>query len=41
MDQRILEFISDLRRAELRISTSEALDALSARGTVFGSAYTR
>ncbi len=30
MDQRILEFISDLRRAELRISTSEALDALSA-----------
>jgi uncharacterized protein len=30
MDQRILEFISDLRRAELRISTSEAMDALSA-----------
>src|SRR5215510_9064370 len=30
MEQRILEFISDLRRAELRISTSEALDALSA-----------
>jgi uncharacterized protein with von Willebrand factor type A (vWA) domain len=30
LDQRILEFISDLRRAELRISTSEALDALSA-----------
>ena len=30
MDQRILEFISDLRRAELRISTSEALDALTA-----------
>ena len=30
MERRILEFISDLRRAELRISTSEALDALSA-----------
>src|SRR6476660_5790414 len=30
MDQRILEFIGDLRRAELRISPSEALDALSA-----------
>jgi uncharacterized protein with von Willebrand factor type A (vWA) domain len=30
VDQRILEFISDLRRAELRISTSEAMDALSA-----------
>ncbi len=30
MEQRILEFISDLRRAELRISTSEALDALTA-----------
>jgi uncharacterized protein len=30
MDQRILEFISDLRRAELRISTAEALDALTA-----------
>src|SRR5215831_16282920 len=30
MEKRILEFISDLRRAELRISTSEALDALSA-----------
>ena len=28
MDQRILEFIGDLRRAELRISPSEALDAL-------------
>jgi uncharacterized protein len=30
MDQRILEFIGDLRRAELRISPSEALDALAA-----------
>ena len=30
MDQRILEFIGDLRRAEMRISPSEALDALSA-----------
>src|SRR5262249_57849492 len=30
MEQRILEFISDLRRAELRISTSEALDSLAA-----------
>ncbi len=30
MERRILEFISDLRRAELRISTSEALDSLSA-----------
>jgi uncharacterized protein with von Willebrand factor type A (vWA) domain len=30
MEKRILEFISDLRRAELRISTSEALDSLSA-----------
>ena len=29
MDQRILEFIGDLRRAELRISPSEALDALA------------
>src|SRR5216683_1226624 len=26
MDQRILEFIGDLRRAEVRISPSEALD---------------
>ncbi len=30
MDERILEFIGDLRRAELRISPSEALDALTA-----------
>jgi uncharacterized protein len=30
MDERILEFIGDLRRAELRISPSEALDALAA-----------
>ncbi len=30
MDQKILEFIGDLRRAELRISPSEALDALAA-----------
>ncbi|HXH84534.1 MAG TPA: VWA domain-containing protein [Candidatus Tectomicrobia bacterium] len=30
MEGRILEFIGDLRRAEMRISTSEALDALSA-----------
>jgi uncharacterized protein with von Willebrand factor type A (vWA) domain len=34
MDQRILEFISDLRRAELRISTSEALDALAASAEI-------
>jgi uncharacterized protein len=30
MDERILEFVGDLRRAELRISPSEALDALAA-----------
>ena len=30
MDERILEFIGDLRRAEIRISPSEALDALAA-----------
>ncbi len=30
MDERILEFIGDLRRAELRVSTTEALDALQA-----------
>jgi uncharacterized protein with von Willebrand factor type A (vWA) domain len=30
VDQRILEFIGDLRRAEIRISPSEALDALAA-----------
>ena len=34
MDQRILEFIGDLRRAELRISPSEALDALTAAAEV-------
>jgi uncharacterized protein with von Willebrand factor type A (vWA) domain len=34
MDQRILEFIGDLRRAELRISTSEALDALAASAEI-------
>ncbi|MGH7279339.1 MAG: vWA domain-containing protein [Candidatus Rokuibacteriota bacterium] len=34
MDQRILHFIGDLRRAELRISPSEALDALSASAEV-------
>ena len=30
MEERILEFIGDLRRAEMRISPSEALDALAA-----------
>src|ERR1700675_3216838 len=30
MDQRILEFIGDLRRAEIRISPAEAIDALAA-----------
>jgi uncharacterized protein with von Willebrand factor type A (vWA) domain len=30
MDRRVLEFIGDLRRAEIRISPSEALDALAA-----------
>src|SRR5437879_11965874 len=34
MDQRILEFIGDLRRAEIRISPSEALDALAASAEV-------
>jgi len=34
MDQRILEFIGDLRRAEIRISPSEALDALTASAEV-------
>ncbi|MGH7356764.1 MAG: VWA domain-containing protein [Candidatus Rokuibacteriota bacterium] len=34
MDERILEFIGDLRRAEVRISPSEALDALAASATV-------
>ena len=34
MDERILEFIGDLRRAELRISPSEAIDALAASAEV-------
>ena len=34
MDRRILEFIGDLRRAEIRISPSEALDALTASAEV-------
>src|SRR5499433_285237 len=34
MDQRILEFIGDLRRAEMRISPSEALDALAASAEI-------
>jgi uncharacterized protein with von Willebrand factor type A (vWA) domain len=34
VDERILEFIGDLRRAELRISTAEALDALAASAEV-------
>ncbi len=34
MDRRILEFIGDLRRAEIRISPSEALDALAATAEV-------
>jgi uncharacterized protein with von Willebrand factor type A (vWA) domain len=34
VDQRILEFIGDLRRAEIRISPSEALDALGASAEV-------
>ena len=34
MDERILEFIGDLRRAEVRVSTTEALDALQAAAEV-------
>jgi uncharacterized protein len=34
MDQRILEFIRDLRRAEIRISPSESLDALAAAAEI-------
>jgi uncharacterized protein len=34
LEERILEFIGDLRRAELRISTAEALDALTASAEV-------
>jgi uncharacterized protein with von Willebrand factor type A (vWA) domain len=34
MDERILEFIGDLRRAELRVSPSEAMDALAASAAI-------
>ncbi|MGH7266081.1 MAG: VWA domain-containing protein, partial [Candidatus Rokuibacteriota bacterium] len=34
MDRRIIEFIGDLRRAEIRVSTTEALDALQAAAEV-------
>src|SRR5919109_5619607 len=34
MEERILEFIGDLRRAEVRISPSEALDALAATAEI-------
>jgi uncharacterized protein with von Willebrand factor type A (vWA) domain len=34
VDERILEFIGDLRRAEVRVSTTEALDALRAAEVV-------
>ena len=34
MDERILEFVGDLRRAELRISPTEAVDALAASAEV-------
>ena len=34
MDQRVLEFVGDLRRAEIRISPSEALDALAASAEI-------
>ena len=34
MDQRILEFIGDLRRGEIRVSTPEALDALQAASEI-------
>jgi uncharacterized protein with von Willebrand factor type A (vWA) domain len=34
MDERILESIGDLRRAELRVSPSEALDALAASAAI-------
>jgi uncharacterized protein with von Willebrand factor type A (vWA) domain len=34
MDRRILEFIGDLRRAEIRVSPSEAVDALGAAAEV-------
>src|SRR3990172_518446 len=34
MDERILEFVGDLRKAEIRVSTTEALDALQAAAEV-------
>jgi len=34
VDQRVLEFIGDLRRSEIRISPSEALDALTASAEI-------
>jgi uncharacterized protein with von Willebrand factor type A (vWA) domain len=34
MDERILEFIGDLRKAEIRVSTQEALDALQAAAEI-------
>ncbi len=34
MDERILEFIGDLRKAEIRVSTTEALDALQAAAEI-------
>jgi uncharacterized protein with von Willebrand factor type A (vWA) domain len=34
MEERILEFVGDLRRAEMRISPSEALDALAAAAQI-------
>jgi uncharacterized protein with von Willebrand factor type A (vWA) domain len=34
VDERILEFIGDLRRAEIRVSTMEALDSLQAAGEI-------
>jgi uncharacterized protein with von Willebrand factor type A (vWA) domain len=34
LDNRIIEFIGDLRRAEIRVSTTEALDALQAAAEV-------
>src|SRR5207249_1475036 len=34
VDRRVLEFIGDLRRAEIRISPSEALDALAASAEI-------
>ncbi|HZS33944.1 MAG TPA: VWA domain-containing protein [Methylomirabilota bacterium] len=34
MDERILEFIGDLRRADVRVGTTEALDALQAAAAI-------